>query len=215
MAEPYLTVSGYTEQETEVRRSRFICALAPVTGEGQAAEFVAARRKAHHAARHTCSAYVVGGDRRVQRADDDGEPSGTAGVPMLEVLNRRGFADTIAVVTRYFGGILLGAGGLARAYGGAVAEALDAAGIVTMVPARIMTVLIGHAHAGRLENDLHASDHTVRDISYGADVVIEVGVGLDRVDEFTSWLAGATAGQAIVSPGPLVYVPTRRTGHGA
>jgi uncharacterized YigZ family protein len=208
MAEPYLTVSGYTEHETEVRRSRFICALAPVTGEKQAAEFVATRRKAHHAARHTCSAYVLGGDRRVQRADDDGEPSGTAGIPMLEVLNRRGFAHTIAVVTRYFGGILLGAGGLARAYGGAVTETLDEAKIVTMVPARVMIVRVGHAQAGRLENDLHASGHTVREISYGADVVIEVGVGVARVDEFTTWVAGATAGQAAVSPGPLVYVPT-------
>ncbi|WP_424532199.1 YigZ family protein [Sphaerisporangium viridialbum] len=208
MAEPYLTVSGFTEHEIEVRRSRFICALMPVTEEGQAAGFVAARRKSHHAARHTCSAYVIGGDRRIQRADDDGEPSGTAGIPMLEVLNRRGLADTIAVVTRYFGGILLGAGGLARAYGGAVAETLDRAEILTMVPARVMTVRVGHAQAGRLENDLRASGHAVRDVSYGADVAVQVGVDVARVEEFTAWVAGATAGQAAVAPGPLVYVQT-------
>ncbi|WP_405149649.1 YigZ family protein [Sphaerisporangium sp. NBC_01403] len=208
MAEPYLTVSAFTEHEIEVRRSRFICALMPVTEEGQAAGFVAARRKAHHAARHTCSAYVIGGDRRIQRADDDGEPSGTAGIPMLEVLNRRGLADTIAVVTRYFGGILLGAGGLARAYGGAVAETLDRAEILTMVPARVMTVRVGHAQAGRLENDLRASGHAVRDVSYGADVAVQVGVDVARVEEFTAWVAGAMAGQAAVAPGPLVYVQT-------
>ncbi|MEU8269799.1 YigZ family protein [Sphaerisporangium sp. NPDC049002] len=208
MAEPYLTVSAFTEHEIEVRRSRFICALMPVTDESRAAEFVAARRKAHHAARHTCSAYVIGGDRRIQRADDDGEPSGTAGVPMLEVLNRRGLADVIAVVTRYFGGILLGAGGLARAYGGAVTEALDEAKILTMVPARVMTVRVGHAQAGRLENDLRAAGHAVRDVSYGADVAVQVGVGVARVAEFGEWVAGATAGQATVSPGPLVYVRT-------
>ncbi|MEV7971209.1 YigZ family protein [Sphaerisporangium sp. NPDC088356] len=206
MAEPYLTVSGFTEHETEVRRSRFICALMPVTAESQAAEFVAARRKAHHAARHTCSAYVIGGDRRIQRGDDDGEPSGTAGIPMLEVLNRRGLADVIAVVTRYFGGILLGAGGLARAYGGAVTETLDGAEILTMVPARVMTVRVGHAQAGRLENDLRAAGHVVREVSYGADVAVQVGVDVARVEKFTSWVAGATAGQAAVSPGPLVYV---------
>lgn len=206
MAEPYLTVSRSAELEIEVRRSRFICALAPVDGERGAAEFVAARRRAHHAARHTCSAYVIGGDRRVQRADDDGEPSGTAGVPMLEVLNRRGLADVVAVVTRYFGGILLGAGGLARAYGGAVTEALDVAEVVAMVPARVLIVRVEHARAGRLENDLRALGHAVRGISYGAEVTVEVGVAADRVADFTGWIAGATAGQATVSPGPLMYV---------
>ncbi|WP_214410412.1 YigZ family protein [Sphaerisporangium fuscum] len=208
MAEPYLTVSGFTEHEIEVRRSRFVCAIAPVAGEKEAAEFVAARRKAHHGARHHCTAYVIGGDRLLQRADDDGEPSGTAGLPMLEVLNRRGIADTIAVVTRYFGGILLGAGGLARAYGGAVTETLDRAGLVTMVPARVMTVRVGHAQAGRLENDLRAGGHAVRGVTYGADVAAEVGVEAGRTEEFTAWVAAATAGQATISPGPLVYVPS-------
>ncbi|GII78830.1 YigZ family protein [Sphaerisporangium rufum] len=207
MPQPYLTVTGETEHEIEVRRSRFICALAPVGEPGQAAAFVTARRRAHHAARHTCSAYVLGGDRRTRRADDDGEPSGTAGAPMLEVLVRRGLADTIAVVTRYFGGVLLGAGGLVRAYGGAVAAALDRADLVTMVPARVVTVRVEHALAGRLENELRTAGHAVRGVSYGAEVTAEVGVGLDRLPGFAGWAAAVTAGRARVTPGPLVYVP--------
>lgn len=205
MAEPYLTIREPVEHEIEVRRSRFICALTPVRTEEEAREFIAGRRRLHYAARHTCSAYVIG--QRLQKADDDGEPSGTAGAPILEVLTRRGFSDTLAVVTRYFGGILLGAGGLVRAYGGAVAEALDHAKIVQMVPAQVMTVRIGHAQAGRLENDLRASPHTVREVVYGSDVRLEVGVDPGRTAEFTAWIAGLTAGQAVVEPGPLVHVP--------
>lgn len=205
MPEPYLTIREPIEHEIEVRRSRFICALAPVRTEEEAREFIAGRRKAHYAARHTCSAYLIG--RRLQKADDDGEPSGTAGAPMLEVLTRRGFGDIVAAVTRYFGGVLLGTGGLARAYGGAVAEALDRAQVVRMVPARLMVVRVGHAQAGRLENDLRASPHTVREVVYGSDVRLEVGVDPGRTDEFAAWIAALTAGQAVVEAGPLVHVP--------
>lgn len=134
MAAPYRTIRGIVEHEIEIRRSRFVCALAPAATEEAAREFVAERRRLYADATHNCSAYVVG--ESVRRADDDGEPGGTAGTPMLEMLTRRGFADVAAVVTRYFGGVLLGAGGLARAYGGAVGETLDRAEVVEMVPRR-------------------------------------------------------------------------------
>ncbi|MGI5489189.1 YigZ family protein [Microtetraspora malaysiensis] len=200
----YLTITDPVEHETEVRRSRFICALAPVGTEEEAKAFIAERRRLYGDATHNCTAYVLGD--RVQKADDDGEPGGTAGTPMLEVLNRRGFADVVAVVTRYFGGVLLGAGGLVRAYGGAVGETLDRAVSVRMVPATIMSVVIDHAHAGRLENDLRVSPYPVRAVDYGADVTFEVAVADDALDGFAGWLAGVTAGRAIALPGEGVHL---------
>ncbi|GAA0394320.1 YigZ family protein [Microbispora corallina] len=205
MAAPYRTIRNVIEHETEVRRSRFLCALAPAPSEEAVREFVAARRRLHADATHNCTAYVLGTGQR--RADDDGEPGGTAGTPMLEMLTRRGFADVVAVVTRYFGGVLLGAGGLARAYGGAVGEALDRAEVVEMVPATLVAVSIDHGHAGRLENDLRASPYALRGVDYGARVTFEVAVAEDGVPEFERWLATATAGRAAAGFGELVYLP--------
>ncbi|GAA5058968.1 putative YigZ family protein [Thermocatellispora tengchongensis] len=208
MPEPYLTVSAPAEHEIEIKRSRFLCAVAGVSGEDEARAFVEERRRLHPGARHTCSAYVLGGDRRVQRGDDDGEPGGTAGTPMLETVLRRGFSDTVAVVTRYFGGVLLGAGGLARAYGRAVGETLEDAPAIRMVPARVMEVRVGHGQAGRLESDLRASAYPVREVRYGpALVAVEAAVGEGDLDRFRDWIATVTAGRAEVEQGPVVYVP--------
>ena len=128
MQDEYRTVARAGVHETEVNRSRFLCALAPAATEQEAQDFVAAVRKEHADATHNCFAYVIGADAAVQRASDDGEPGGTAGVPMLQMLLRRDMRYVVAVVTRYYGGVKLGAGGLIRAYGGAVGEALDALG---------------------------------------------------------------------------------------
>ncbi|GAA1302451.1 YigZ family protein [Planotetraspora silvatica] len=204
MAAPYLTIKNITEHEIEVRRSRFICALAPAGTEEAAREFIAGIRRRHADATHNCTAYIIGD--RVRKADDDGEPGGTAGTPMLEMLGRRGFADVVAVVTRHFGGVLLGAGGLARAYGGAVGETLDRAESVAMVPATVATVTIDHAHAGRLDNDLRASPYALRGVAYGPGVTFEVAVAQERVPAFEEWLATVTAGRAVVTLGGLVYL---------
>ncbi|MDF5757978.1 YigZ family protein [Spongiactinospora sp. TRM90649] len=209
MAEPYLTVSEIAEHETEARGSRFLCAVARVRDEAGARAFVEERRRAHPGAAHTCSAFAIGGDRSPARGDDDGEPGGTAGAPMLDTLVRRGFSDTVAVVTRYFGGVLLGAGGLVRAYGRAVGETLDAVSPVRMVPAVVVSVSIGHAHAGRLENDLRASPYEVLGVRYGADVAIEAAVGEPEVEGFAEWVASATAGGARLSRGPVVFTAAR------
>ena len=126
--------------ELEVRRSRFVCTLARVADEAEATAFIAGHRRAHRDATHNCTAYVVGERGEVTKSGDDGEPAGTAGIPMLEVLVRRGLTGTAAVVTRHFGGVKLGAGGLARAYGQAVAGALDAVGVVELRPVVTVTV---------------------------------------------------------------------------
>ncbi|WP_328710001.1 YigZ family protein [Microbispora hainanensis] len=204
MAAPYQTIKHPVEHEIEVRRSRFICALAPAATEEAARAFVAERRRRYADATHNCTAYVVG--ERVRRADDDGEPGGTAGTPMLEMLTRRGFADVVAVVTRYFGGVLLGAGGLARAYGGAVGETLDRAEVVEMVPAAVVTVSVGHAQAGRLESDLRASPYALRGVDYGSKVAFDVAVAEDRLPAFEEWIASLTAGRADTVRGGTVHL---------
>lgn len=205
MQDQYQTVAGEGVHETEINRSRFLCALAPVATEEEARSFVARIRSEHAGATHNCYAYVIGADGGVQKSSDDGEPSGTAGLPMLQMLLRREVRYTAAVVTRYFGGTKLGAGGLIRAYGGAVGEALDAIGTVTRQRYRLLTITADHQHAGKLENDLRSTGHLVRDVQYAAQVTIEIGLPEADVARFHAWLADATAGTAHAVPGGEAY----------
>ncbi|MBB5433252.1 YigZ family protein [Nocardiopsis composta] len=191
------TISRDGEHELEIRKSRFICAMARVGDEEQARAFIAERRRLHWNAAHNCTAYVLGPDGEVQRSSDDGEPSGTAGVPMLEVLRHREITDAVAVVTRYFGGIKLGAGGLIRAYGGAVSAAVDELGLLERRRLLVVAVMADYLHAGRLESDLRSSPYPVRSVEYGADVRIDVALPEGGLAEFEAWLAEATAGQAV------------------
>ncbi|MFF7725023.1 YigZ family protein [Streptomyces sp. NPDC008001] len=205
MTEQYRTVAREGVHEIEISKSRFLCALAPAATEEEAQAFVARVRKEHPAARHHCFAYVLGADGAVQKASDDGEPGGTAGVPMLQMLLRREVRYAVAVVTRYFGGVKLGAGGLIRAYGGVVGEALDVIGTVTRQRFRLATVAVDHQRAGKLENDLRATGRAVREVRYGADVRIEVGLPEADVESFRAWLADTTAGTARLELGGEAY----------
>ncbi|WP_393055147.1 YigZ family protein [Streptomyces sp. LN549] len=205
MQEQYRTVARAGVHETEINRSRFICALAPAATEQDAQDFVARVRRENPTATHNCFAYVIGADASVQKASDDGEPGGTAGVPMLQMLNRREMRYVVAVVTRYYGGVKLGAGGLIRAYGGVVGEALDAIGTLTRRRFRVATVTVGHQRAGRLENELRATGRTVREVRYADAVTIEIGLPDAEVEEFRRWLADATAGEAELELGEEAY----------
>ncbi|MFF3751954.1 YigZ family protein [Streptomyces sp. NPDC002018] len=206
MQEQYRTVARAGAHETEINRSRFLCALAPVASEREAQEFVARVRTEHPTATHNCFAYVIGADASVQRASDDGEPGGTAGAPMLQMLMRREVRYTAAVVTRYYGGVKLGAGGLIRAYGGAVGEALDALGTVTRQRFRLATVTVDHQRAGRLENDLRATGRTVREVRYGESVTIGIGLPDADLASFRAWLADTTAGTAVLELGGEAFI---------
>jgi uncharacterized YigZ family protein len=205
----YLTVARAGLHESEIKRSRFLCAVAPVDGEEAAQDFVRAVRKRHPGATHNCFAYVIGPEGRLHRASDDGEPGGTAGTPMLQVLLGREVRDTVAVVTRYYGGVQLGAGGLARAYGGAVSAALDAVGTLERRRLALLDVTADHATAGRLENDLRGAGHTVRDVSYGAAVTLHIGVPEAEVPAFRAWLADATSGAASAEVRGSAFVDVR------
>ena len=141
VATAYTTVDGDFAAELEIKRSRFITYLRRVDSEAAARALVAELRKKHFDARHHCSAFILGPDRTAMRSNDDGEPSGTAGIPMLDALAKRetgsgktDLSDIVAVVVRYFGGILLGAGGLVRAYSESVSTALDAAPLLRGYP---------------------------------------------------------------------------------
>ncbi|MGW0118626.1 YigZ family protein [Streptomyces sp. NPDC003327] len=205
MQEQYRTLAREGVHETEINRSRFLCALAPVADEREAQEFVARVRREHPTATHNCFAYVVGADASVQKASDDGEPGGTAGVPMLQMLLRREMRYVAAVVTRYYGGVKLGAGGLIRAYGGVVGEALDELGTVTRQRFRLATVTVDHQRAGKLENDLRATGRAVRDVRYADAVTLEIGLPDADVPAFEAWLADATAGTAGFELGGEAY----------
>ncbi|MFD6419377.1 YigZ family protein [Streptomyces sp. NPDC060194] len=205
MPDQYRTVARPGRHETEVNRSRFLCTLAPAATEREAQDVIARVRAEHADANHNCWAYVIGADASVQKASDDGEPGGTAGLPMLQMLTRRDVRYAVAVVTRYFGGVKLGAGGLIRAYGGAVGEALDAIGTTVRQRFRIVTVTVDHQRAGKVENDLRSTGRWVRDVAYGEAVTLEVGLPDAEVDAFRAWLADATAGSARLDLGGEAY----------
>ncbi len=205
--------------ELEIKRSRFLTVLRRTDSEAAARELVAELRREFHDARHHCSAFVLGPDRDVQRSNDDGEPSGTAGLPMLEALTRRetsagsaDLSDITAVVVRYFGGILLGAGGLVRAYSESVSSALDAAPLVRRSRLRICSIEVPHAQAGRLENELRSAGYVMAATGYGGlNTVLRLALpdSADSISAATGRLLSLTSGIAVLTPEGTDWVDVR------
>ncbi|MEE6272784.1 YigZ family protein [Georgenia sp. MJ206] len=185
---------GTTATELEVRRSRFITWLRRADDEAAARALMADARAAFPDARHHCSAFVVRvpGANLVERSSDDGEPAGTAGMPMLEVLRGSGLVDVAAVVVRYFGGVKLGTGGLVRAYSDAVRGALQAAPRVALQRLGLWDVHLPHAEAGRVEAELRARGVLVHDVGYGPQVRLTLATNDDAA--LRSSLASLTGG---------------------
>ncbi|MDR4935270.1 YigZ family protein [Rossellomorea marisflavi] len=208
MLHKYYTVKGAGENEIVIERSRFIAHVARVETEEEAQAFIADIKKQHWSANHNCSAYMIGENNLIQKANDDGEPSGTAGVPMLEVLKKRDLKDTVVVVTRYFGGIKLGAGGLIRAYGKSTSEGLNATGIVERKLMRIMKTKIDYTWLGKVENEVRSSHYQLKEIHYLDAVEVEVYVEEAAKDGFTSWITELTNGQGEISEGEVEYLET-------
>ncbi len=154
MADDHLTVLTPCETETTIKKSRFISRVYHVEDEAEAEAILAAVRKEHYKATHACSAYILATTPLRQKASDDGEPSGTAGKPILEVIARRELKNVLVVVIRYFGGVKLGAGGLIRAYSGGAADVLDAAQIVRKQWSDCLSVTVDYHLYGGLKNDL-------------------------------------------------------------
>ncbi|UNX55854.1 IMPACT family protein [Georgenia sp. TF02-10] len=198
MTELRLAHGADVRVELVERRSRFLAWLRRAEDEPAARAVVAEARRAYPDARHHCSAFLVGGPGpgRVERSSDDGEPAGTAGMPMLQVLRGAGVTDVVAVVSRYFGGVKLGAGGLVRAYSGAVQAALDAAPLVRLEHTELWSVRLGHAEAGRVEAELRRHGFAVVETRYGDDGVELVVRSADGA-ALTSAVAAMTAGTAV------------------
>ncbi len=206
MLPQYLTVKAAGTHEINIQKSRFIAHIKRTETEEEAQAFIQEIKKEHWNATHNCSAYMIGENDQIQKANDDGEPSGTAGVPMLEVLKKRKLKDTTVVVTRYFGGIKLGAGGLIRAYGRAVSEGIDAVGTVERILMTIMHVKADYTWLGKLENEIRSSDYLLKDIHYSELVEIEVYVQEDKIKEFQEWMTELTNGQGDMSEGEQLYM---------
>lgn len=193
------TVTAPVVASLEEKRSVFECWLRRVDDEAGARAVVEEARSTHWDARHHCSAFVLGPGGAVVRSNDDGEPAGTAGMPMLEVLTGAGLSDVVAVVTRWFGGTLLGTGGLVRAYGGAVRAAVDRATVLVRRQLRVLEVRTEPAAAGRMEHELRAQGVEVLDVRWGAgEVRLQVGVVAEQVAQVRSEVGRLTSGTGLV-----------------
>lgn len=202
----YLTVRGYGEQEILIQRSRFIAQVERAESEGEAKSFIEHIKKKHWSATHNCVAYIIGGKNSIQRTSDDGEPGGTAGIPMLGVLHRRELRDTVIVVTRYFGGIKLGAGGLIRAYSRSAAEGLDAAGTVKRTLMRSMNTSFDYTWLGKIEGALTGTPYMAGKTQYTQRVSMDISVPVGGEKAFTAWIMGLTNGQAEIKAGATGYI---------
>ncbi|MFB4210384.1 YigZ family protein [Shouchella sp. JSM 1781072] len=208
MLENYKTVKERGNHEIVIQKSRFIAHFKRTKTEQEALDFIQEIKKEHWNATHNCSAYLIGEQDLIQKANDDGEPSGTAGVPMLEVLKKRKLKDTAVVVTRYFGGIKLGAGGLIRAYGSSVSEGLNHVGVVNRTLCYIMETTIDYTWLGKIENEIRQSLYQLKEITYADLVTIHVYVEANNVDAYLEWMTELTNGQSETKQGKSVYLET-------
>jgi len=190
----FLSLAGECRTEKVIEKSRFITTSAHVV-EGEAAEFVARIRSEFKDATHNCYAYIADEKGNLLRFSDDGEPQGTAGMPMLEVLKNSSLKQVAAVVTRYFGGIKLGAGGLLRAYSGCVKENLSAAKIVEYLPCTIIELTVDYPLADTALRFLNARECTQLNVSYADKVIFSVAVKLEGEAEFVASLKNALCGR--------------------
>ena len=176
MTEPYLTIAKNTTYEQIIKKSRFICSIARVSSDEEAQQFIASIQAANKKATHNCFAYMIGDNDQIQRESDNGEPSGTAGIPILESLKLAKIHNVVAVVTRYFGGIKLGAGGLIRAYSNTTTEAIHQAGLVQRIKQAILKITVTYAIHDLLLYYLKENNLEVASEEYGVNVETSIYV---------------------------------------
>lgn len=186
-----------SEIDLEIKRSHFLGLAARTTSEAQAREFIASRRALYPDARHHCSAFIIAnpGATPTERSNDDGEPSGTAGKPMLEVLRGSQIFDVTVVVTRYFGGTLLGTGGLVRAYSQATAQALEQLSLCKRSQQYLWQLRAPVAEAGRIEAELRAGGANIVQTRWESQVTIELASAVANPTELAALVANVTRGQ--------------------
>ena len=202
--ESYRVLGEMAEGEIVEKKSRFIATLSPADSEQEAIDFIESVRKKHYDARHNCFAFIIGKDGRLQRCSDDGEPNGTAGRPMLDVLLREELHNMAVVVTRYFGGTLLGTGGLVRAYQKAVHEGLKNSIVIEKMLGRILTIETDYNGIGRIQYILAQQQISTLESSYTDKVEIKVMVPVDKLEPLRESITEGTNGTACFQIGEPV-----------
>lgn len=207
MLSNYYTIKNDGQFEIVIKKSRFICTLKRIKSEEDAKEIIQQIKKEHWKANHNCLAYVFGDNQQIQRSSDDGEPSGTAGIPMLEVLKVKNLHNVLAVVTRYFGGIELGAGGLIRAYSHSVAETLNHIGLVEGKLQQEISVTIDYSLHGKVQYFLENNpDYTLKDTRFTDKVTMLIMADEKAVTSCQSALIDLLSNQCDIVLGDTDYV---------
>ncbi len=191
----YRTIAQESAAEFVNNKSRFIGCAMPCQSEEEALAFVRGLKDAHRSANHHCYAYIIGSNAGIMRYQDDGEPSGTAGQPIMEVLKAKELVNLCVVVVRYFGGVLLGAGGLVRAYSKGAALAVDSARIVVMEPSVILQTDIPYPLWDKVQHRLKSLPVEQRNIDYGASIRAELLVRVRDAEEVMAQLTQASDGR--------------------
>jgi len=202
----YYTIKSFGSHEKIVQKSRFITYINRAESEKEAIEFIQQIKKKHYDATHNCSAYIIGENDEIQKANDDGEPSGTAGIPMLEVLKKRNLKNVVVVVTRYFGGIKLGAGGLIRAYGSATSEGIDAVGIVKRTLMQIIYAAFDYSYIGKIENEIRNTPYKIKETTYTDQVEMAIYAEIGKKEDFVKWITNLTNGNVKWRLGDVEYL---------
>lgn len=196
---PYNVISEPSTGEYEEKKSKFIAYLSPAHSEEEAKAFITSIKKKHYDARHNCSAFIIGDEKELVRSSDDGEPSGTAGKPMLEVLNGANLTNIVAVVTRYFGGVLLGTGGLVRAYTEATKDALNNATIATITYCSDISIKVGYSDVNNIQYYLSNNSIMLLDTAYAESVIFTIRVDNKNEADILKAFSELTKGQAEIN----------------
>lgn len=206
MLSNYYTIKQDGDYEIVIKKSSFICHLRRIDTEDEAKEYIQQIKKEHWKANHNCMAYVLGDNQEIQRSSDDGEPSGTAGVPMLEVLKVKELRNVLAVVTRYFGGTKLGAGGLIRAYSSSVSEAIEHIGLVEGKLQQELLITVDYSTHGKLEHFLtNHPEYTLNNTDFSDTVTLSIMVDEKDVPRFEEELTNLLNAQFTSKKGVLDY----------
>lgn len=195
MTKNFITIKENSYDEFVEKKSTFITHLIRVNNEEEAREFIIKMKKKHYDATHVCSCYVVGDNNEITRANDDGEPSGTAGAPMLDVLVKNNIKNVCATVIRYFGGTKLGTGGLVRAYGGGVINALKNATLVERKDALEIKLELDYSLNGKIEYEIEKTNFIVNNIDYTDKLIYTIYVMEEDFEQFQTWISNLTNGQ--------------------
>lgn len=205
MKPSYKTVDHRASAEMIEKKSRFIGTVAPVKNEKEALDIISELRSKYYDATHNVYAYIIG-EGNIMRYSDDGEPSGTAGVPVLEVLRKEELIDTVAVVTRYFGGTLLGAGGLVRAYTASAKLGVDSAKVITRTLCNLVKVTCDYTLLGKVQYETLGKGYIIKDIVYGGEVEVYVYTKVEDTDTYLALMEDITNARVLCSVLSCEYI---------